>query len=311
MTLLSICQDIANDIGLPVPTSIIGNTDETASRLLACAQRAGRWLAKKPQGGWVDSIREYTFTTTAIAVQSGSIANSGAGGVAVISGLSTTTGITANRWYASGYGVPANAIITAVTVSTVTLSLPATSLGAGTFTFGQSDYALPSDYKLLIDNTLWDRSRYWQMRGPMSPQQWQLYKSSVIGKATIQRRWRIRSVSGTKYFSIDPVPFDNAAQLVFEYVSSSWCQSSLAVAQSRWAADTDTGILDEELIYLATFWRMLRRLGEAYDEELSECESEVAKAMAHDGGMAILNLVPTAGLTLIGPWNVPESNFGV
>jgi hypothetical protein len=38
--------------------------------------------------------------------------------------------------------------------------------------------------------------------------------------------------------------------------------------------------------------------------------SAVAKALAHDGGAAILDLAPVGRLALVGPWNVPESNFG-
>ena len=44
--------------------------------------------------------------------------------------------------------------------------------------------------------------------------------------------------------------------------------------------------------------------------ELDEYERAVAKAMAHDGGAAILDLAPSDRLTLIGPWNLPETNFG-
>jgi hypothetical protein len=156
------------------------------------------------------------------------------------------------------------------------------------------------------------------MRGPQSPQQWQLYKSSVVGRASIQRRFRFRRAgwlagttgSGPIVFSVDPVPTDNGAQLVFEYVSNAWCQSAGGVPQSAWAADTDTGVLDEYLIKLGLRWRTLRRLGMSYADELDEYERAVAKAMAHDGGAAILDLAPSDRLTLIGPWNLPETNFG-
>lgn len=39
MSLLTICQNVARDIGLVVPSSIIGNDDETAARLLAQCRR--------------------------------------------------------------------------------------------------------------------------------------------------------------------------------------------------------------------------------------------------------------------------------
>lgn len=322
MTLLSICQTVASQIPIAAPTSIVGNSDETATLLLALAQDAGEELSRKPDQGWVDQIREYDFTTASVAQQSGTIANSGPGGVAVISGLTIASGsnapanaVASTGWYAFGTGVQNNSLVTAVTTadpnSTVTLSLPATQTGSGQFVLGQSDYALPSDFKTPVDNTFWDRSRFWSMRGPLSPQQWQLYKSSVIGRASIQRRFRFRrSSTGGLILSIDPVPTDNGSQLVFEYVSTGWCKSSGGVFQSSWQADTDTGVIDEYLIRLGLKWRVLRRKGFSYAEELDEYLSEVGKAMSKDGGAAILNLTPNDSLTLIGPWNLPETNFG-
>jgi hypothetical protein len=309
VSLLSICIQVANDIPVAAPTSIIGNSDETAIRLLASAQNAGNALALAPPGGWVDMIQEYDFTTNAILPQSGTIAN--VGGFGVISGLTTTTGITAGTWYAFGNGCPNNSIVTAVTPTTVTINQPNNATGAGQYNFGQSDYPLPPTFERPIDNTMWDRSRYWQMRGPQSPQEWQLYKSSIISRASIQRRFRFRNVSGVQVFSIDPVPTDNGSPLVFEYVSSGWCQSSSGVPQNSWLADTDTGILSEYLLMLGTRWRVLRRLGFSYSEELSEYETQLKKAMASDGGAAILSLVPTSSYFLLNPYlNVPETGFG-
>jgi hypothetical protein len=311
LSLLSICTQVAGEIPVAAPTAIVGNSDETAMLLLACAQVEGKTLSRRPDGGWVSTIREYDFTTSATATMSGTVANTGVGGVAQITGLASTAAISAKSWYAFGTGLKNNSIVQNVdSGSQVTLNQPAATTVAGTYQFGQSDYSLPSDFLRLVDNTLWDRSRFWSMRGPQSPQQWQLYKSSVIGRATIQRRFRFRSINGVQSFSIDPVPLDNGSALVFEYVSSSWCQSSGGTPQTSWLADTDTGIVDEYLLQLGIRWRMLRRLGMAYDVEMSEYETQVLKAMANDGGAAILNLTPSDGLTLLSPWNVPETNFG-
>lgn len=313
MTLLTICSNVAAIIPVAAPTSIVGNLDETAVRLLSAAQAAGESLARKPTGGWFAMQREYTFTTNAIPNQSGTIANSGAGGVAVISGLASVAGVGGGgSWYAFGTGVPNNAIVTAVGVGSVTLNQAATTLGAGTFTLGHGDYTLPADFQRPIDGTLWDRSRYWQMRGPLSPQQWQLYKSSVIGKASIRRRYRFRRqvIGSLNVFSIDPVPTDNGAMMVLEYVSNAWCQSQAGTAQTSWAADSDVGVLDEYVLQLGATWRALKRFGMAYAAELDEYENEAAKALSADGGAPILNLTPTEMGTLIGPWNVPETNFG-
>jgi hypothetical protein len=231
--------------------------------------------------------------------------------VAVISGLTGIGSVSPLTWYGFGTGLPNNSIVAGVTPTTVTMNVAATTTGAGGFTFGQSDYPLPAGFQRVVDGTMWDRSRYWAMRGPQSPQEWQLYKSSPIGRASVQRRFRFRQIGGNQVFSIDPVPTDNGAALVFEYVSTAWCQSSGGATQTLWEADTDTGILDEYLMTLGVRWRMMRRLGFSYAEELNEYEREVSKAMAKDGGAAILDLVQGNNpINLLGPWNIPDSGFG-
>ena len=312
MSLATMLTQVAQDLALSVPTSFIGNSDETASRLVAAAQYEGENLARKPENGWVTMIAEYDFTTAATANDiSGTVAN--VGGFAQVSGLTLANQVQTGTWQGYGTGLQNNSIVTAVTNadpnSVVTLSLPPTSTGAGQFTFGQSDYPLPSDYERAIDNTMWDRARFWSMRGPQSPQQWQLYKSSVIGRASIQRRFRFREINNAPHFSIDPVPTDNGSQLVFEYVSNAWCKSNTGTKQTMWEADTDVGILDEYLMGLGVRWRMMRRLGFSYAEELDEYERQVLKAMAKDGAQAILDLTPSDNLHLIGPFQVQESNF--
>jgi hypothetical protein len=356
MTLLSICQAVCNAGQVAAPTSIINNTDETAKFLLALSNRGGQIIARRPQGGWVSMIREYDFVTQAVLQQPGMITNSA--GLGLISGISTPViagganpgQITPGNWIASGTGVPNNAVVKAITVTSVgppavysiAFNQPATQTGAGEFTFGQSDYPLPFDFVRPVDNTFWDRSRFWSMRGPQSPQQWQLYKSSVIGRASIQRRFRFRSIrqlvqpylyddfgniifddNGNPEFSsgnpvlqsvtmlsIDPVPFDNGSALVFEYVSSGWCQSEEGTPQTSWQADTDVGVVDEFLLELDLQWRMLRRLGLSYSEELDEFERQISKELGVDGGSAILDLTPNNQLSLIGPWNLPETGYG-
>lgn len=245
MSLLSICQDVASEIPVAAPTAIVGNPDGTAQLMLALAQRAGEALARRPPAGWVALVREHDFMTAAVAPQQGVIGNSGPGGSAVIFGLTGIAAVAANTWCAFGTGVRANAMVTAVTSSSVTLNQPASETGAGQFSFGQADYPLPADFQRPIDGTLWDRARFRAMRGPLSPPQWQFAKSSVAGRAAIARRFRFRNVGGQTMLSLDPVPADNGAALVLEYVSNAWCRSAAGAPQSAWAADTDVGILDE------------------------------------------------------------------
>lgn len=338
MSLLSICQQAAQYAGIQAPTSVIANSQQSAQLLLAAANLAGMAIARRPPGGWVSMIREYDFQTRAGSNYSGTVANTEpSNGWAVVTIVLTPAFIDpiltslGPPWVCNGTGIPNNAVVVSQVTTigssnatyVITLNQAANQTGAGTYQFGQSDYDMPSDFQRPVDNTFWDRSRFWSMRGPQSPQQWQLYKSSVIGKASIQRRYRFRSTrviqdatSGTTIpatiLSIDPVPFDNGAALVFEYVSNGWCQTATEpfIYNTQWQNDTDVGVIDEYLIELETIWRVLRRLGLSYSDEMAEAERQIDKAIAQDGAAGILDMTPNDALTLIGPWNLPETGFG-
>lgn len=310
MTLLTICQQAARSAAITVPSTIVGNTDQTAILLYGLAQDEGEMLARRPQGGWTEMIVEYEFTTKVISGLTGSCT----AGSAVVTGITpNTTGIQSG-FVLTMNGLPNNAVVATIDSSSqVTLASPVTASATETnqsLTASQVNYPLPADFERIVDNTAWDRTRYWNMRGPLSPQQWQLYKSSSIGQASIQRRWRITQQSGVDYFSLNPTPTDNVSLLVFEYVSNSWCQSATGTRQTQWLADTDTGIIDEFLIRLGVKWRVLERLGLAYATALDDYERSVTKAMGQDGGAKTLSLTPSDSLILIGPMNLPESGFG-
>ena len=140
-----------------------------------------------------------------------------------------------------------------------------------------ADYALPSDFGWYINDTVWDRTDYWKMRGSLSPSEWQVYKSGI---ATSTPRSRFRVKAGRLY--IDPTP-SSVRSIVLEYVSKQWASNStgdtFAVA---FAADTDTTRFDELLLQLDLTWRYLARKGLAYAEEKAEAEAQIELALAHD-----------------------------
>lgn len=320
MSLLSIAQAVCASVPEAAPSSIVGNTtDTTAVTLLALANLAGNAVAKRAP--WVNMNREYDFQTNSYGPISGVVTT--VGGKAVVTTPPAGLGILPTAWVVSGTHLLTNSVITDIDIDGLnvdyTLNLPPTQNGAGSFYFSQSDYALPSDFQRAIDGTFWDRTRYWQMRGSMSPQEWQGFRSSLFGMATIERRWRFRNsdwlstASGspaTNVLSIDPVPLDPQAQLVFEYVSNGWCANvSSGARQSEWLADTDYGVVDEYLIQLNLTWRLLRRRGVSYSEELDEYEREVDKAVGRDGSTAVLDVVANRGVGLLSPFGIQDGNF--
>ena len=61
MTLLTICQDAADRVGLPQPSQIIGNGDLNVRRLLAAANQEGIALSRR--NDWQETQRMASFVT--------------------------------------------------------------------------------------------------------------------------------------------------------------------------------------------------------------------------------------------------------
>jgi hypothetical protein len=62
-TLLSLCQDVADDVTLARPSSIALNTDDTARKLFISAKIAGQALARAHS--WDTLVKEHAFATVA------------------------------------------------------------------------------------------------------------------------------------------------------------------------------------------------------------------------------------------------------
>ena len=131
--------------------------------------------------------------------------------------------------------------------------------------------------------TMWNRTNTVPVGGPLFPDEWQLRKAvSFTGPFP---QFRIRG----KYLLMNPVP--SAGDTVAgEYMSRYWCQSSGGTGQEEWAADTDTGILSEDLLTADLKWRMLRAKGMDYSEEKMEAEMLINNAMSRSGSNRTLNL---------------------
>jgi hypothetical protein len=121
---------------------------------------------------------------------------------------------------------------------------------------------LPSNFDRFVPETFWDRTNDKLIVGPIDSVEWNSKKAA--------------GYSGTPRFiyrgdSVLVVPaFAGGESLAFEYVSKNWCQSSGGTAQSAWAADTDTGILDEELLIYAGIFEYLDSEGQPSGNALAQ-----------------------------------------
>jgi len=227
MSLLTICQAAADETGLKKPSTIIGNTDQTAVRLLRFAIRTGRDLVKQD---FPYLFKEHTDVTIASTVS----------------------------------------------------------------------YTLPTDFDHFTPFTQWNRTTSRRMFA-IDPNFWQELQSGIV-TTSINDRFRIRGKD--RDFLLSPTP-SAVETFSFEYVSKNYCQSAASAELSVWTADTDTGILDEELFELGIIWRILNRIGLPYAEEKAEYQRNIDTAKARLIAQQIsLNEHRTTDI------NIPDTGYG-
>ena len=162
-TLLQIVDQAAAEMGLPIPTTVINNTQVDVLQLLYLTNAVGYELQRQYQ--WQAINKEYTFSSVFY-----SYTGTTTSGSTSLTALSSTTGLTTNPTYfqVTGTGIDTSTMLVSVNAGagTAVMSRAATASGTVTLTFSQVQYAMPSDYDRLIDRTDWDKSQHWEMLGP-------------------------------------------------------------------------------------------------------------------------------------------------
>ena len=235
MTLLSICQNVADFTGFERPVTVVDNTDPIARQLLALAQREGKQLMR--MSDWAILKKEHTFSTSN----------------------------------------------------------------------GTAAYALPSDFDRLVLETSYNRSDNDILTGPISSAEYQLVNHGMATTGTTEK-FRLKAASNALKFELDPTP-SSTQTIGFEYVSTQFCQSSGGSGQAAWAADTDTGILDETTMEMGITWRFKSSHGLDFAEDFRQYQLEVRQAIARNGSAPILQLDDARKL-IVGPYQT-DGNYGI
>jgi hypothetical protein len=297
-TMLELVQQVTAELNLAVPTYVAGNTSQDVQQILALMNRAGYDLVKEHD--WQALELEYRFYTTAITTTCNTTSGS-----YLLTNIPSTTGLD-NTYSIVGTSIPQDTYVDEVLSSTSlnTSQLASATSTGGSVTFSKTIYDLPSDYETITDNTHWDKTKHWQMLGPVDAQQWQWLKSGYISTGP-RVRWRILGNT----FQIWP-PYNTQEYLGFEYRSRGWARSAANVVKNSFTADTDTTVLDDTVLVLATKLKYFQiksfdttALQQDYNRYLS-----VAKA--NDKGSATLSFAPAPSAVLIGWANIPDTGYG-
>lgn len=164
--------------------------------------------------------------------------------------------------------------------------------------------SVPTDFGWIIPDTMFNRTTNRKVFGPLSSQEWQEIQSSLVTR--VDPAFRIRG--GT--ILITPTP-SAGESIYYEYISKNWCQSSGGSPQATWAADDDTGVLDEYLIMLGVVWRFKQTSGLDYSEEFQSYERAVADAIQRDGSRRVLSSGVASRERIPYPPQVPETLTGL
>ena len=296
--LLQLVQQVTAELNLAVPTFVAGNTSQDVQQILALMNRAGYDLVKEHD--WQALELEYRFYTTALTTTCDTT-----NGTYVLNNIPSTTGLD-NTYSIVGTSIPQDTYIDEVTSSTALTSTQlssATSAG-GTVTFSKTIYPLPPDYETITDNTHWDKTKHWQMLGPVDAQQWQWLKSGYISTGP-RVRWRILGNT----FQIWP-PYNTQEYLGFEYRSKGFVRSATGEVKNSFTADTDTTVLDDTIIVLATKLKYFQIKSFDTTALQQDYQRYLSVAKANDKGSATLSFAPQPSAVLIGWANIPDTGYG-
>ena len=297
-TMLELVQQVTAELNLAVPTYVAGNTSQDVQQILALMNRAGYDLVKEHD--WQALELEYRFYTNAITTTCNTT-----NGTYLLNNIPSTTGLD-STYSIVGTSVPQDTyvdnVIDSTSLTTTQLS-SATSIG-GTVTFSKTIYPLPPDYETITDNTHWDKTKHWQMLGPVDAQQWQWLKSGYISTGP-RVRWRILG----NEFQIWP-PYNTQEYLGFEYRSRGFVKDATGQVKNSFTADTDTTVLDDTIIVLATKLKYFQIKSFDTTALSQDYQRYLSVAKANDKGSATLSFAPQPSAVLIGWANIPDTGYG-
>jgi hypothetical protein len=172
---------------------------------------------------------------------------------------------------------------------------------------GTSQYVLPADYRKFLSNTLYDSTRFYQMRGSISSGEWQRTKALNLGALSCAK---VRIYGNPAKINVLPTPV-SAENVVFEYMTKNFAVNAGNAEILRYSADNDVALIDEALIRMGLKWRIKHAKGLEFSADLAEYEGVVAREFASALAQPALNvgfsrhgdLPLTQGYT-------PEQGFG-
>lgn len=172
------------------------------------------------------------------------------------------------------------------------------------YTFATSSgvlgYDVPEELRRFANMTIWSDTDNWELRliGDAG------YRQLLTGITAPSLRFFYSVFANQINFAIDPGA--TVFNIVFDYYTKYFCESSAGTGQDRWAADTDVSRLDDNLMALGIRYLYLSRNGLPFDEEkasfLTACKSLLADDRPHT--IIDVSVIPRGA-----PVNTPDGSW--
>lgn len=134
-------------------------------------------------------------------------------------------------------------------------------------------------FRYIMRDTIWDRSSYLPICGPMTGEEWQ--RNKAYNSTGPRHRFRIR----INHLYISPAP---AAGLTwaFEYMSKNWIETaaSSGIYRDRFNNDNNIIVIPEDALRADLKWRWRKEKGLAYAEDFASFERLLADLLGTSGG---------------------------
>lgn len=167
-------------------------------------------------------------------------------------------------------------------------------------------YPLPADFDALTDQTGWQKSYFWPLRGPYSAQMWQ----RVVNYPTTGIYVAFRIQNGQLWLWPQPPPV--GVSITFVYKTRGWViDATTSVLKDHVDVGADIVRFDWLLITRYLKLRYLQSIG--HDDTAAQEDFKIvfdAKCAASDGAAPELELARDARFPFITGFNSPDTGFG-
>jgi len=167
-------------------------------------------------------------------------------------------------------------------------------------------YPLPADFDSMVDQTGWQKSYFWPLRGPYSAQMWQ----RIVNYPTTGIYVAFRIQNGQ--FWIWPQPPPIGIGITYVYKTRGWVKLSAGGALAD-APTVGADVINFDRLLIMKFLKL--RFLEAIGRDTSAAQKQFdavfdQKTSASDGAAAELELAKDSRFPFITGFNSPDTGFG-